>query len=56
MRRVWDGCLELIINLIMSQKYRRILDTMVPKRVKVLHTGYHRMPHYTYPDAALDSV
>lgn len=29
---------------------------MVPKRVKVLHTGYHRMPHYTYMDEALDSV
>ena len=40
----------------MSQKYKRILELMVPQRVKVLHTGYHRMPHYTYKDEALDNV
>lgn len=40
----------------MSNKYKRILDLMVPKRSKVLHTGYHKMPHYTYAPEALDGV
>lgn len=29
---------------------------MVPKRKKIIHTSYHKMPHYSYDDDALNSV
>lgn len=40
----------------MNKKVKTLFDVLPKGRTKILHTGYHKMPHFVYTADDLESI